>query len=84
MGIEATVKVLEGIFKDKIAELQEEPAFQWGIEKTKYAVDENGSPSIKLSIMNTALDYDLWRGLRNPAFVGFIPCGFTGDLGVLC
>ncbi|MCW3980365.1 MAG: hypothetical protein NWF11_02710 [Candidatus Bathyarchaeota archaeon] len=55
--------------------MQEEPAFQWGIEKTKYAVDENGSPSIKLSIMNTPLDYDLWEGLRNPAVVDLYPAG---------
>jgi hypothetical protein len=75
MGIDLTVKTLIDIFKDKIAELQEEPEFQWSVERTKYAIDENGEPCVKLAVGNVPLDYDLWRGLRNPAVVGLYPAG---------
>jgi hypothetical protein len=56
-------------------ELQEEPEFQWRLDKTKYAVNEKGAPHIKLAIGNTPLDYDIWEDLRNPATIGLHPIG---------
>jgi len=74
-GMKLTVNGLADTFKDRIMELQGEPAFQWGAEKIKYAVDKRGEPRVKLSIGNVPLDYDLWKGLRNPAVIGLYPAG---------
>jgi len=68
-------KDLTDLFKEKITELQDEPEFQWIEQKTKYAVDEEGKPSVKLAVGNVPIDYDLWKGLRNPALVGLHPAG---------
>lgn len=73
--MEITVRKITDIFKEKILELQEEPEFQWGKGKIKYAIDESGGPCVKLAIGNVTLDYDLWDGLRNPAVVGLYPAG---------
>ncbi|GAF90686.1 unnamed protein product, partial [marine sediment metagenome] len=70
-----TVEKITGLFKDRVAELQEEPEFQWKRESIKYAVDDTGDPSVKVAIGNVPLDYDLWKGLRNPAVVGISPAG---------
>jgi len=75
MGMGVTVNGLADMFKEKIAELQEEPEFQWDIEEVKYAVDEDGEPYVKMAVGNVPLDYDLWKGLRNPAVVGLYPAG---------
>jgi hypothetical protein len=75
MGTDITASGLAGLFRGKIGELQGEPEFQWGVEKVKYAVDENGEPSVKIAVGNAPLDYDLWEGLRNPAVVGLHPVG---------
>jgi len=73
--VEIAVRNLKGIFKDKIEELREEPEFQWREENTRYAMDEEAEPAVKLAVGNVPLDYDLWEGLRNPAVVGFYPAG---------
>jgi len=75
MGTDLTVKRLADMFKEKIAELQEEPEFQWCLERMQYATDEDGDPRVKLAVGNVPLDYDLWKGLRNPAVVGLYPAG---------
>lgn len=75
MRVDITVKSLRDLFKEKIAELQEEPEFQWKRERIKYAVNENGESCVKLAVGNLPLDYDLWKGLRNPALVGLYPVG---------
>ena len=59
----------------RVAELQDEPEFQWKHESIKYAVDEDGDPSVKVAMGNVPLDYDLWKGLRNPAVMGIYPAG---------
>jgi hypothetical protein len=65
------------LFKKKIAELQEEPEFQWSKQRITYAVDRQGSPDVKLTVGNVPLDYDLWKGLRNPAVIGLYPAGLN-------
>jgi len=76
MGItQITVKEVTQVFKEKIKELQEEPEFQWSEDKIKYAVEENNEPSVKVAVGNVPLDYDLWKGLRNPALIGLYPVG---------
>jgi len=63
------------MFKEKIIELQEEPEFQRSTEKIKYATDKNKEPLVKLAVGNVPVNYDLWKGLRNPAVVGLHPAG---------
>ena len=75
MEVDIAVKKLADLFKEKIIKLQDEPEFQWKREGIKYAADEKGEPSLKLTIGNVPLDYDLWEGLRNPDVVGLHPVG---------
>jgi hypothetical protein len=70
-----TVERISNLFKDRVAELQDEPDFQWKRESIKYATDDNGDPSVKVAMGNVPLDYDLWEGLRNPAVTGIYPAG---------
>ncbi|MFC1953170.1 hypothetical protein ACFLWR_03465 [Chloroflexota bacterium] len=62
-------------FIENLMNVRKEPEFFRDEEKLKYAIDEEGKPSIKLAIGNMPLDYDLWDGLRNPATVGLHPAG---------
>lgn len=68
-----TVEKISDLYKDRVAELQDEPEFQWKRESIKYALDHDGDPSVKVAIGNVPLDYDLWEGLRNPAVTGLYP-----------
>jgi hypothetical protein len=72
---EKTVRELLESFKDTITELQEEPEFHWSRDRIKHALEPNGDPSIKLTVGNVTLEYDLWEALRNPAVVGLYPAG---------
>ncbi|MEE8354802.1 MAG: hypothetical protein V3S09_03160, partial [Candidatus Bathyarchaeia archaeon] len=69
------VERITNLFKDRVAELQDEPEFQWKNDSIKYALDQDGAPSVKVAMGNVPLDYDLWEGLRNPALMGIYPAG---------
>ncbi|MGD2250319.1 MAG: hypothetical protein PVF58_18120 [Candidatus Methanofastidiosia archaeon] len=60
------------LFKKTITELQKEP--QFNRYSPLYAVS-NGDPSIKVAVGNVPLNYDLWKGLRNPGRIGLYPAG---------
>ena len=66
---------MSAVFKEKIDELEREPEFQWSKDETKYAVGPDGRPAVKVAVGNVPLDYDLWKGLRNPAVIGLCPVG---------
>ena len=66
---------ISGIVQDKILELHEEPEFQWSRNRTTYRINKEGIPQAKVAIGNVPLDYDLWKGLRNPAVIGLHPIG---------
>ncbi len=66
---------LTHLFKEKVAELQKEPEFSRKKEPLPCAVDDNRTPAIKLAVANVPLNYDLWKGLRNPAVIGLYPAG---------
>lgn len=69
------IKDISKLFKEKVMELQEEPEFQWSGERITYSLDRNHNPDVKVAIGNIPLDYDLWKGLRNPAQIGLYPAG---------
>jgi len=75
MGVSTTVEGMSAIFKEKIDELEKEPEFQWSRDDTKYAVGPDGRAAVKVAVGNVPLDYDLWKGLRNPAIIGLYPVG---------
>lgn len=75
MTMDLGVDSLTQTFQEKIDELQAEPDFSKGPERTKCALDRNGKPAVKLAIGNVPLEYDLWEGLRNPAVIGLYPAG---------
>lgn len=66
---------LATMFKEKITELQNEPAFERTAQPIQYAVDKKGIPHVKLAVGNVPLTYDLWKGLKNPALIGLYPAG---------
>jgi hypothetical protein len=70
-----TVRDILQRMQEHIQELSWEPEFQRGSEQQKYEVDHQGKPAIKTAIGNVTLDYDLWKGLRNPATIGRYPVG---------
>ena len=75
MKSDLTVAEFTRLFSGMVAKLQEEPEFQWASENVKYALDKNGYPMVKVAAGNLSLDYDLWKGLRNPATIGLYPAG---------
>ena len=75
MDTEITFRYVGNLFREKIAQLQREPEFRWDKENMRYATSQDGEPLIKLVVGNVPLDYDLWKGLRNPALVGLYPAG---------
>jgi ferredoxin len=70
-----SVDNLSDVIQKKILELHEEPEFQWDPTRTTYNTDDQGNPGIKIAVGNVPLDYDLWKGLRNPAVIGLHPIG---------
>lgn len=62
-------------FQEKMTELLDEPYFSSISSQPKFATDSNGDPAVKLAIGNVPLEYDLWKGLKNPAVVGLYPLG---------
>ena len=70
-----SVDNLSDVIQKKILELHEEPEFQWAPTRTTYSTDDQGNPRIKIAVGNVPLDYDLWKGLRNPAVIGLHPVG---------
>lgn len=62
-------------FQGKILELLGEPKFSSNAAQQKFATDSNNNPSVKLAIGNVPLEYNLWKGLKNPAVVGLYPLG---------
>jgi ferredoxin len=68
-----SVDNLSDVIQKKILELHEEPEFQWDPTRTTYSTDDQGNPRIKIAVGNVPLDYDLWKGLRNPAVIGLHP-----------
>ncbi len=75
MIVDLSVDEFTRLFSGMVAKLREEPEFQWASENIKYALDKNGYPLVKVAAGNLSLDYDLWKGLRNPATIGLYPAG---------
>lgn len=66
---------IEKVFKERIAELLEEPEFHIEEIDASYALEDDGSPIVKVSAANVELSHDLWKGMRNPAGIGSYPAG---------
>ena len=60
----------------KIAELRQQPEFQWQGGRSNYALDADGSPAVRVAVAQCGMDFDLWKEIRNPAMVGLFPVGF--------
>ncbi|MFO7941240.1 MAG: hypothetical protein R6U92_01125 [Bacillota bacterium] len=76
--------VLEGIekrsltanLKEIIVDLKKEPEFSWSSARTTFAIEDDGSPAVKVAIANCGVDFDPWSRLRNPAMIGLHPLNF--------
>ena len=68
-----TENQLIDLFAGKVNELQREPDFQWSEDKTTYRTVEGAEPEIEIAVGNVPLEYDLWKGLKNPAQIGLYP-----------
>lgn len=75
IAMKISVTNIQQRMQEHIQELSGEPAFQRGNEQTKYKLDQQNKPAIKIAIGNMPLAYDLWQDLRNPATIGRYPVG---------
>lgn len=70
-----TVNRVEKYFTTRVSELLVEPEYQADANSSDYAMDTRGIPIVKVAVGNVPLDYDLWKGMRNPAGIGSYPVG---------
>ena len=79
-GLEPTIDrigrdAVEAAVRRKVLELRGQPEFQWVGDWEPFDTDPDGSPAVRAAVANCPLDFDLWKGLRNPAMVGVYPAG---------
>ena len=70
-----TAVTVEEAFRNKIEDIRRKPEYLWADGQRNHRVDDEGEAMVKAAVANCALDFDLWRGLRNPALVGQHPVG---------
>jgi ferredoxin len=73
---EITRNTVEKLLKEKILQLTEQPEFQWKQDYANFEQDPDKSPAVRVAVASSPVDFDLWRGLRNPAKVGVFPAAF--------
>ncbi len=73
MGTNLSVPAIRERIAANIKALYDDPTLRAG--EAKYALDNAGSADVKAAGANVPLDYDLWKGLRNPAGLGLHPAG---------
>jgi len=64
---------LQYLLQTKVAEVINEPAYNWNSPFKSFMTDGEGEPVIRVGIINFDLDTDIWAGLRSPALVGMHP-----------
>jgi ferredoxin len=66
---------VESALRAKIEEIRGKPEYFWASGWRNHRVNDEGEASVKASVANCTLDFDLWKGLRNPALIGRHPLG---------
>ena len=61
--------------QERVDELESQPEHRWENGEAGYATDAGGRAAFKVGVANCTLDFDLWKGLRNPAALGLHPVG---------
>lgn len=64
-----------GLIQSKVDEVVNEPEYNWNGRFKSFRTDEDGTPTVRVGIVNCSLDTDIWEGLRTPAHVGMYPLG---------
>jgi ferredoxin len=66
---------VEAALRGKIEEIRRKPEYLWADGWRNHWVDDEGEAVVKAGVANCTLDFDLWKGLRNPALIGRHPVG---------
>jgi len=76
MALEKITQInIEAALRCKIEESRREPEYLWADDRRNHKVNDEGEAAIKAAVANCTLDFDLWKGLRNPAQIGRHPVG---------
>jgi len=63
------------LVRGKVSEVINEPEYNWNGRFKSFRADDDGTPTVRVGIVNCSLDTDIWEGLRTPAHVGMHPLG---------
>jgi len=66
---------IEAALRCKVEEIRKKPEYLWADGRRNHKVNDEGEAAVKAAVANCALDFDLWKGLRNPALIGRHPVG---------
>lgn len=76
MTLETITQVgIETALRHKVEQIRQKPAYRWADNRRSQKAGADGEVAIKAAVANCAMDFDLWKGLRNPALVGRHPAG---------
>jgi ferredoxin len=64
---------LQDLLQNQVNKVINEPEYNWNSPFSSFMTGEEHHPVIRVSIINFALDTDIWEGLRSPAQVGMYP-----------
>lgn len=64
-----------GLIQSKVDEVVNEPEYNWNGRFKSFRTENDGTPTVRVGIVNCSLDTDIWEGLRTPAHVGMFPLG---------
>jgi hypothetical protein len=66
---------IEAALRRKVEEIWGKPEYSWADGRRNHKVNDEGEVAVKAAVTNCTLDFDLWKGLRNPALIGRHPIG---------
>ena len=66
---------IEAALRRKVEEIRRKPEYLWADGRRNHKVNDEGKAAVKAAVANCTLDFDLWKGLRNPALIGRHPVG---------
>ncbi len=66
---------VEIALRGKIEEIRRKPEYLWAGGWRNHRVNDEEEAALKVGVANCAPEFDLWKGLRNPALIGRHPIG---------
>lgn len=66
---------IEAALRRKVERIRGKPEYLWADDRRNHKVNHDEEAAVKAAVANCTLDFDLWKGLRNPALIGRHPLG---------